>query len=87
MFFIDYKNLINKPKKVMQELYDFLGEPYFEHQFENIENKHRENDWETYGLSDMHQVRKDIAKSNIEPKNTLSPYVLERCGVMDLWRN
>lgn len=87
MFFLEYKKLLDSPKKTIQEIYDFLDEPSFGHNFNNIENSHRENDWETYGLPDMHEVRKDLSKSKIEPQNTLSQYVLERCGAIDMWRN
>jgi sulfotransferase len=34
---VDYELLSRAPAKVLPLVYDFLGEPYFEHDFENVE--------------------------------------------------
>lgn len=86
MFFVEYKRLVASPDKVMREIYEFLSMSPFSHDFKNIENKERENDIATYGLPDMHEVRKEISRANINPQTVLSKYVLDRCGKLDFWR-
>ena len=87
MVFVEYKRLVANPEKVLAEIYEFLGRPFFAHNFSNIENTERENDIATYGMADMHDVRKQISRADITPKNVLSQYVLDRCGKLDFWRN
>jgi hypothetical protein len=86
MHFVEYKRLVASPDKVMREIYEFLSMSPFSHEFKNIENKERENDIATYGLPDMHEVRKEISRANINPQTVLSKYVLDRCGKLDFWR-
>ena len=85
LHFVEYKDLMSNPQKSMDAIYSFLGEERFTHDFDNIENKHRENDLEIWGLEDMHEVRKTLGRTSTDPKKVLSPYVLSRCGAMGLW--
>ena len=86
LHFVEYKDLLSSPQKTMDAIYRFLDEKSFRHDFENIENNQRENDFEVYGLEDMHEVRKQLGSSSVDPKKVLSPYVLSRCGSMNLWK-
>ena len=85
LYFVEYKDLISKPQRSMDAIYAFLGEERFVHDFDNIENNHRENDLEIYGLDDMHEVRRSLGRTSPDPKTVLSPYVLSRCGAMNMW--
>lgn len=84
---IEYDELINQPKETMEKIYDFLEEKYFEHDYQNIENLHRERDKEVYGLADMHEVRKSLGKSSLDPKELLSENILNLCKGVEFWRD
>lgn len=86
IYFIEYKDLTNNPEKTLTDLYGFLGEEYYEHTFDNLTNYNRENDMQTYGLADMHEVRKQLKNTAPSPEEILSPYILEKCVGMDFWR-
>lgn len=83
---IEYDDLINNPKETMEKIYDFLNEKYFDHNFETIENLHRENDQEVYGLADMHEVRSKLDKISADPKDILSEKILGQCKGTEFWR-
>ena len=85
--FVEYDDLINNPQETMRKLYDFLGEEYFEHDFTNISNQHKEDDASVYGFADMHDVRDTLEKKSIDPREILSPAILERCAGSEFWRN
>jgi sulfotransferase len=87
LHFVEYKHLMAQPQKTMQAIYDFLDEDHFAHDFDHIENEHRENDLEIYGLEDMHAVRSKLGATATDPKKILSTYVLSRCGAMDMWNH
>jgi sulfotransferase len=86
LLFVEYKDLMANPEQTLQRIYAFLGEPYFEHDFENIENTNKEKDLEIYGLEDMHTVRKVVKATALNPKQVLPSSVLQRCQGMDIWR-
>ena len=86
LHFIEYSDLLDNPKETMQKVYDFLEEPYFEHDFTKIENIHRERDAEVYGMGDMHEVRNTLGRRGIKPEQILSPETLQKCEGAEFWR-
>lgn len=85
--FVEYKDLVNNPKQTMQKIYDFLGEEYFEHDFNNIVNIHQENDAQIYGFQDMHAVRKTVGSTAVSPEEVLPASVLELIKGAEFWRD
>ena len=77
MHFVDYNDLVDDPEKTMEDIYDFLGEDYYEHDFESLSNIHRENVLNTYGLADMHEVRSKVKKTAPPPESVLPPEILD----------
>lgn len=84
--FVEYKNLVNSPQETLNSIYEFLGEDSFEHTFNNLENQTREQDLNTYGLADMHNVRPKLKSTSANPKDILPESVLEKCKNTDFWR-
>lgn len=87
MHFIEYSDLMSRPRETMQAIYDYLEEPYFEHDFDHVENIHREDDARIYGFADMHEVRQKLGKISADPASVLSPAVLQSCENTAFWRN
>lgn len=85
--FIEYEDITNNPKQTLRKLYEFLEEEYYEHEFNNLKNQNREDDMNTYGLADMHEVHPQLKNTAPKPIDILSSYVLKKCSGMDFWRN
>lgn len=77
MHFVDYNDLVDNPKKTMEDIYDFLGEDYYDHDFDSLSNIHREDDLNTYGLGDMHEVRSKVEKTSPSPSSVLPEEILD----------
>ena len=77
MHFVDYNDLVRDPEKTMEDIYDFLGEDYYDHEFDSLSNIHREDDLNTYGLGDMHEVRSELKKTSPSPSSVLPPEILD----------
>lgn len=84
MFIIDFDDLTSKPKETMQMVYDFIGEPYFEHDFNNVEQITKEDD-SVHGFKDLHTIR-----NKVEPIPPRWPKVLgksyEADGHLNFWK-
>lgn len=87
LHFVEYDDLINNPEETMRKIYQFLDEEYYEHDYTNITNQHKENDAAVYGLADMHDVRSELAKHSADPKDILPPLVYEQCQGTEFWRD
>ena len=59
---VEYNDLVNTPEETMRRIYDFLEVDYYSHDFNNVENNHREID-DQWSLKDMHHVRKQVKKT------------------------
>lgn len=84
--FVEYRDLVNKPKETMQKIYNFLGEPYYNHDFKNLKNIHQENDAQIYGFEDMHAVRSVVKSTAEKPEDVLPQEVLESIKDAEFWR-
>ncbi len=85
LLMVEYDDLVNNPDETMRRIYDFLEIDYYDHNFKNVENNHRENDDQWY-LKDMHYVRKEVKKTSKKPEDVLSPYILNKYKKLEYWK-
>jgi sulfotransferase len=67
---ITYESLTQKPRETMMSLYDFLGEEYFEHDFDNVEFNADEFDIRL-GTRGLHRVARKV--TNYENRKSVLP--------------
>lgn len=77
--FVAYADLISKPEKVIDAIYDFLEIPKFEHKFENLHWTLMPNEHSVYGIPSMHKIRSKISPSKTDI-SVLSDYVTQKYG-------
>ncbi|MCD2514912.1 sulfotransferase [Massilia sp. G4R7] len=81
---VDYELLARAPAKVMGLVYDFLGEPRFEHDFDNVAYQADEFD-DRLGAPDLHRVK---AQVKFTPRPTIiPPDLFERFDKMSFWND
>jgi len=85
LLMVEYDDLIEKPNEIMKKIYDFLEIDFYSHNFEKIENIHREIDDQWY-LKDMHYVRSKLEKKSYNPKSVLSGTTLNRYSNLEYWK-
>ena len=86
LHFVEYKDLVNNPQETLNKIYEFIDEEPFEHTFDKLENPHRENDLQIYGLADMHEVRPVVKSTAPKPEEILSPEIITKCQNTEFWR-
>ena len=81
---LDYELLTRAPAKVMPLIYDFLGEPHFEHDFDNVEYDAEEFD-QQLGAPGLHRVK---AQVTFTPRTTvIPPDLFEKFNQMSFWND
>ena len=63
---LEYEQLAKNPEQTMRALYNFIGEPYFDHDFNNVEASWDEYDVEA-GINGLHKIRKEVKYIEREP--------------------
>jgi sulfotransferase len=73
LFFVHFEDLTTKPKETMQKIYKFLGEEYFEHDFDNVEQVNKEDD-AVFGFADLHTIRPKVEPVKSDWKEILGEW-------------
>ena len=85
--FITYNELVEQPTETIKKIYNFCHWEYFDHDFNNIIPKYKEDD-SKYNLPGFHDVRPTIVKSGTTLNNTienseLPQEVIDKCLFID----
>jgi sulfotransferase len=81
---IEYELLAQAPERVLRLVYEFLGEPWFEHDFCNVSYDAPAFD-EALGVSGLHRVRPQVA---MEARRTvLPPDLFEKYAQLSFWQD
>lgn len=84
MLVVEYDLLANTPGKVMPLIYDFLGEPAYEHDFDHLEYDNTDFD-EALGVSGLHHVRPKVAPA--ARRAILPPDIFRQYEDLSFWRD
>lgn len=80
---IEYETLCKQPEMMMKAIYNFINEPYFEHDFNNVEASYDEFD-EDVQLPGLHTTRRKV---EFIPRETIiPPDIWNMTNGMEVWR-
>lgn len=79
LHFIDFDRLCANPEETMREAYEFLGQDYFNHNFEQIEQTTHEKDQE-HGFVDLHTIRPKLGPVKKDYREVLGDAVKPYLG-------
>lgn len=84
LLIIDYDLLAQSPAKVLPLVCDFLGEPAYAHDYENLDYQEPGFD-ARIGLHGLHEVKRKVA---LRPRATvLPPDLFQQYSQLDFWKN
>jgi sulfotransferase len=81
---VDYELLARAPAKVLSLVYDFLGEPHFEHDFDKVEYDAEEFD-QQLGAPGLHKIRAQV-KFTPRP-SIIPPDLFDKFNQMSFWND
>ncbi|MFM2357269.1 MAG: hypothetical protein RJA61_6 [Candidatus Parcubacteria bacterium] len=85
MFFVDFDDLTGKPEQSMKAIYEFLGEEYFAHNFDHVEQVTWEDD-AVHGFKGLHNIRSKVTPMVTQWPTVLGPFA-EQYGKLNFWKN
>lgn len=82
LMLIEYNQLCKTPEQIIKAIYSFIGEDYYQHDFNNVEGSWDEYDAEI-GIK-LHQVNRKV---EFTPRQfILPPDILQKYSNMEVWR-
>ena len=84
LMLLQYETLVRDPAMAMAAVYDFVGEPLFQHDFENVHFDASEFDERT-GMPGLHAIGKRVAAQ--ERTTVLPPDIFRRFENEAFWRH
>lgn len=79
---VDYDNLAREPEQILRIIYSFIGEEYFDHDFNNVEYSAEAFDTQM-GTPGLHQVRPKVER--MHHRTVLPPDLYERYRRHSFW--
>lgn len=81
---VEYDLLAKAPERVLRLVYEFIGEPWYPHDFDHVEYDAPEFD-QALGLKGLHKVR---SKVGLEPRRSiLPPDLFEQYANLSFWND
>ena len=85
MLFIEFRHLTEHPQHTMEAVYKFLGEEYYPHDFENVEQTTSEND-DIHGIPGLHIIRPKVAPVIVDAKQVIGEEAFNKYYNAEFWR-
>lgn len=84
LMLVQYETLVSNPARALAAVYDFIGEPYFEHDFEHVSLDNDEFDTRA-GTPGLHRILPKVGAA--DRKSILPPDLIARFEDDAFWRN
>jgi sulfotransferase len=80
---VEYDQLAKNPERTIRSLYNFIEQPYFQHNFDAVDCSYDEYDLEA-GIKGLHKIRKRV--EFIKRDSILPPDLFHEFSGLEVWR-
>ena len=84
LLLVEYELLAQAPERVLRLIYEFVGEPWFRHDFDNVHYDAPAFD-EALGLAGLHRIKPKVQLS--DRRTILPPDLYEKYSALSFWRS
>ena len=83
IYVLEYDKLAKRPEQTMKEIYQFIGKPYYKHDYDNVEVSYDEFD-DDVQLKGLHTTRKKV--SYVDRQLIIPPDLAQQYSNYEFWR-
>jgi sulfotransferase len=84
IYILEYEKLCRFPEQTMKEIYTFIDQDHYDHDFDNLENSYNQFYEKDSNLSEVFNIRKKL--EYIPRQMIIPPDILEEVRGLDIWR-
>jgi sulfotransferase len=85
--FVEFDELTSKPEQTLKTIYDYLELPYFNHNFDHVEQVTIEDDIGVHRIPDLHKIRPKVTPMPHDSKKILGEILYKKYSSLELWKN
>ncbi len=86
LLFVEFDDLTSHPHKILKDIYDYLELPYFNHDFNNIQQYTQEDDEGIHKIPNLHTIRPIVKPVPFKSNKILGPILTEKYSNLEIWR-
>lgn len=87
ILFLEFDELTSAPLQSLKTVYDYLELPYFQHNFNNIEQYTKEDDEGVHRIPKLHSIRPQVTPIPHDSKKILGDFLTNKYLNLELWKN
>jgi sulfotransferase len=85
LLFIEFDHLTSAPEYTMKQVYNFIGEDYFPHNYDHVEQTTSEDD-DIHGIPGLHTIRSKVEPLVSDARKVLGDAVMQKYENAEFWR-
>ena len=87
LLFLEFDHLTSYPKQALQMVYNYLELPYFEHNYNQVDQYTQEDDDGVHRIPNLHKIRPNIKAVPHDSLQILGNFLVEKYSNLEIWRN
>lgn len=87
LLFLEFDDLTSKPAQTLKMVYDYLELPYYNHNFNNVEQYTQEDDEAVHRIPNLHKIRPTVVPVAHDSYKILGKFLVDKYSNLELWRN
>jgi sulfotransferase len=87
LLFVEFDDLTSKPSQTLKMVYDYLELPYYQHNFNNVEQYTQEDDEGVHRIPNLHKIKPVVLPVPHDSDKILGKFLVEKYSNLELWRN
>lgn len=87
LLFLEFDELTTQPHQSLHKVYDYLELPYFEHNFNNIQQYTAEDDEGTHRIPNLHKIKPRVIPVPHDSDKILGNNLVQKYSNLEIWRN
>lgn len=86
LLFVEFDKLTNEPNQTLQMVYKYLDLPYYNHDFNDIQQVTVEDDIGIHRIPDLHTIRPTVTPVPHDSKMILGDFLFQKYNNQEIWR-
>jgi len=87
LLFVEFDDLTTKPAQTLKRVYDYLELPYYQHNFNNVEQYTKEDDEGVHRIPNLHKIKPVVVPVPHDSDKILGKFLVDKYSNLELWRN
>ena len=86
VLFLEFDLLTSNPTRAMELVYNYLELPYYQHNFDYVEQYTEEDDLNVHGIPDLHTIKNKVQPLVDDSREILGDELYNKYSNLEIWR-